>query len=590
MFRELAPGGKTLCLMVAGSPDPANTDCAFPPALLTDAAGEPLPEPLAADVRPEADGKRGALLKIVAGLLAVGIDDLKQRDQQRKVRFLSALAVGSLAIAFVTIGLAINTHYARKESDLRRTQAEELIGFMLVDLREKLQPIGKLDILDAVGDQAMEYFEALGDELSDEDALARVMALRQIGEVRFNQGQLESALTAFAASRDYVRSLHDKSSEQNEYLFELGQAEFWVGYVAWERSDLPGAEVAFSAYRDASVELARRDPNNAGYTRELLYAASNLGSVAREAGESAVALHYFADAVEINEQLIEQSPDDPNLRYDLAEGLSWMGSALRDLGDLSASEEMFQRSREIFRSLHDLGVHARHSEGYGDVLSLLADLQVNRGEIEKAQNTLDTGILVFVDLVGRDNENSRWQTGLCRLNYLKASLLASTGRSDQASDVLELAHDGFLELTANDPSNMDLQQRLARTEALTAIIDVGAGRLAQATARSNAAWSRSDKALRESSRPAKLVKAAVEVLDIRAEILASNGETARAHEAWSDALDLLGPVDPTDPVNRALYLRLMQRLGRADEVEAIAADLTAIGFGDPRYLLSQANF
>ena len=189
-FRELAPGRPILCLMVAGSPEPGATDCAFPSALLHDAAGRPLPEPLAADPRGDADGKRGARVKLAAGLLGVGVDALRQRDQQRRNRVLAAIAAGAGAVAVVTVGLAINASIARDEAELRRDQAEELIEFMLVELRERLQPIGRLDVLDAVGDQALAYFAELGDELSPEDALARVMALRQIGEVRFEQGRL----------------------------------------------------------------------------------------------------------------------------------------------------------------------------------------------------------------------------------------------------------------------------------------------------------------------------------------------------------------------------------------------------------------
>ena len=51
--------------MVSGSPDPGDSDCAFPSALL-DPDGQDTPvEPLAADARETADGKRGALLKMV---------------------------------------------------------------------------------------------------------------------------------------------------------------------------------------------------------------------------------------------------------------------------------------------------------------------------------------------------------------------------------------------------------------------------------------------------------------------------------------------------------------------------------------------
>ena len=588
-FRRLAPGRTILCLMVAGSPDPEAHDCALPTALLNDENGHALPEPLAADVSPSADGKRGALLKIIAGLLGVGIDDLKQRDQQRKLRLVSAVAAGALLIAAVTIGLAINAHYARTEAELRRDQAEGLIEFMLGDLRGKLEPIGKLDILDAVGDQAQEYFTALGDLGSNDEVLARAMAMRQIGEVRFGQGNLAPALKAFTESRNITAALHESSPQDERILFELGQAEFWVGYVAWERKDLHGAEVAFQAYRDASTKLAARHPDNADYTLELAYAASNLGSVARERGKPAEAFRYFSDAVDLNERLLTVSPDDTDLRYDLAEGLSWMGSAQLDLGDLPGSEATLRRSHGFLSELHDRGIRARHSEGYGDVSALLAEVQTHRGEVEQAQRTIDIGLDVFSGLVERDPDNARWGTGLYRMGHLRTHLLISTGQADQARSASEQSYQGLMRLAGDDPSNMDLQQRLARTEALAAMLDLEAGRSEQAREKSQTARLRSSDALRKGSKSRKEIRHAVEILDIDGEILMHLGESEQAMKTWAAAINLLGPVEQLDPINKALYVRLMKRVGRGDEAATVEAELAAMGFLDPRYLTPAAT-
>lgn len=57
-------------------------------------------EPIAADLRPEGDGRERAFLKIVAGLLGVGFDDLYQRAKRRQKRRQATLA------AAVVIGLA----------------------------------------------------------------------------------------------------------------------------------------------------------------------------------------------------------------------------------------------------------------------------------------------------------------------------------------------------------------------------------------------------------------------------------------------------------------------------------------------------
>src|SRR5215217_4747350 len=95
-FRTLGRGDRVFCLIVDGEPGGAagstvtGEEC-FPAALrevlaADDAGAVEAPEPIAADARPERDGKRNALLKLSAGILDVGFDSLKQRDHERRIR------------------------------------------------------------------------------------------------------------------------------------------------------------------------------------------------------------------------------------------------------------------------------------------------------------------------------------------------------------------------------------------------------------------------------------------------------------------------------------------------------------------------
>jgi hypothetical protein len=58
-------------------------------------------EPIAADLRPDGDGRQRAFLKIVAGLLGVGFDDLYQREKRREQR--RRLLTGALVAAVVLV-------------------------------------------------------------------------------------------------------------------------------------------------------------------------------------------------------------------------------------------------------------------------------------------------------------------------------------------------------------------------------------------------------------------------------------------------------------------------------------------------------
>jgi MTH538 TIR-like domain (DUF1863) len=108
-YKTLGREDRVLCLIVDGEPNATDKpesgllEC-FPPAVRfqVDAAGEVTDrptEPIAADARPDKDGKTNALLKLLSGILAVGYDELKQREKQR--RFWRRVQLSALAFALV---------------------------------------------------------------------------------------------------------------------------------------------------------------------------------------------------------------------------------------------------------------------------------------------------------------------------------------------------------------------------------------------------------------------------------------------------------------------------------------------------------
>ena len=101
-FKRTRPEGCVLAAVAAGEPFASDIpgreaeEC-FPPALRYkyDRRGHQTTkraEPLAADFRDSGEGKRLAFLKLVAGMLGVGLDELVQRDTTRRHRQMAWLA------------------------------------------------------------------------------------------------------------------------------------------------------------------------------------------------------------------------------------------------------------------------------------------------------------------------------------------------------------------------------------------------------------------------------------------------------------------------------------------------------------------
>lgn len=130
-FASLGKADRIFCLIVGGRPlasqrtDVDTAEECFPPALR-----EILSRPLAADVRPGGDGKPAAKLKLLAGVMDVAYDELRQRDAARRQRQLVAITAASLAGLVVTSTLAVTAVLARNEAVRQRETALRTVDFV----------------------------------------------------------------------------------------------------------------------------------------------------------------------------------------------------------------------------------------------------------------------------------------------------------------------------------------------------------------------------------------------------------------------------------------------------------------------------
>ena len=134
-FKRLGGEDRILALIVAGEPNAADEEC-FPPSLrfqlgpdgeLSDRAAHPI----AADLRPDGDGKRMATLKLVAGLTGVALDQLVQREAQRRYRRLAATAIAGFSGMALTGALALYANARRIEADRESATARATSDYLV---------------------------------------------------------------------------------------------------------------------------------------------------------------------------------------------------------------------------------------------------------------------------------------------------------------------------------------------------------------------------------------------------------------------------------------------------------------------------
>lgn len=454
LFYKRLAKKRIYAIVIAGEPgadDPG--EACFPDALRfqLDANGDltSIPaEPLAADARSGRDGS-DAVLKLVAGLLDVPFDTLKLRQQRRRVRRAFSVAAGATAMLILTSYLAVTAIVAQKDAEHRRDQAEGLISFMLGDLRERLQPVGRLDVLDGVGEQALEYFSSLRDsELTSESMLTRAMALRQIGEVRVAQGRTSESLIAL----NEALTLLNNSSTENEpiRLFELGQVNYWIADAYFRDLRLDEAQVYIEKYLAISRQLVELEPDNSDYELELLYAESNLGTLAFRENDVRAAREYFGNALAVIRNLVLRQPGEDN-NLELAITVSWLGAVEASTGNYAVAQRWYEEELQLHRALVAAGESPARKHRLGRALWLLADTRQQAGQLGAAVTALDESVQLYRELADYDPQNFKWQRELAWTLALLArdSYAFGTSSAKEARATLSLASE-VMDRTSND--------------------------------------------------------------------------------------------------------------------------------------------
>lgn len=520
----------------------------------------------------------------------VWIRDMPKRRLRRAAAAV-LLVAAALGAAKYTVDLARERTLAveaREDADRRRTQAEELIGFMLGDLRKQLAPVGRLDLLDGVGEQAMQYFAAVpASALSDEELLRRSEALYQIGGVRIAQGDLEAAMPPLEESLALARTLAERQPHSGDRLFGLAQSHYWVGYVHWLRLDLRAAEREFNAYLNVATRLAALDPSRREWQMEVAYANSNLGSVLQADGKLDAALERFRACLAIEQSLLASTPSDRELQHNVASSYNAIGLVSRLDGRLNDALESFGRELAIRQALssgdpsnftYRLRLSIAHTHR-GLVLAAQGRIGDGTSALERAQAYLD-------ELASRDPANRAWRREWATGHFNLGSARMASERWDVAAALFAQAVRIMEALVESDPKNTGWQRYLAehRVAHGYALAAVGNGRAAAREAEAALAIA-TDLIGRPGGdlQAARIASAAHGVLARVSESRRDPG-AARAH--WERAVNAI-----PEPARASRDYRILDplavalvRLGRANEAAPILQTLEAMGYRNAAFV------
>jgi len=461
-FKRLGREDRIFCLIVGGEPNASDMpgreeeEC-FPPALRFKLGAdgnlsEVRSEPIAADARPGKDGKANAKLKLIAGLLGVGFDALRRREQQRRNRQLLIVACGAMAGMVITSGLAAYALVQRAAAQRQTVRAEaeartakETTKF-LVDLfkisdpseargntvtaREMLdkgakrvdrelaqQPAIQATLMDTLGSvytglglygearPLLERAVATRRELIT-DPLALPDSLNHLGDVLLIQAKYDDA------EKDYQEAIRLESAKPKDRDSQAELATTLHGYGVLLAEKARYAEAATKLREALALQQALYGKANPDVARTL----KDLARAVADGGDLAAAIPLMRTAVE-TQQAVRGSEPHP----DTAEAFNDLALLLWRQGDYDGSEKYFNESLAMYRRL--LGEkHIYIADGLENLASTLQD----KGDLARAEPIYRQALAMYRDLLG--DAHPRVAATLHNL----ASLQYDRGHSEEA--------------------------------------------------------------------------------------------------------------------------------------------------------------
>ncbi len=423
LFRELHPDRPILAALIRGEPAEA-----FPPALADGGA-----EPLAADFRKEADGERLALLKLIAGIAGVGVDQLVQRDAQRRLRGVMAVT-GAAVAAMLAMGVMTTVALqARVEAERQRAEAEGLVEFMLTDLRDRLKGVGRLDVLTSVNRRALRYYRDQDlARLPPESLDRRARLLHAMGEDEANRDELDGAERLFDEAYRTTEALVQAEPSSPDRAWGHAQSAYWRGFLAYKRGRQAPAREAWVEYRRLAERLRVLQPGAVRTEREVAYAESNLCILAIELEQNpTTAVERCRQALDIVLAIGRREPGNRAILVDLVNDWAWMADAYVLAGDIPAAE---RARRAQLATLERLLTSDRENAdllySWGGAQRALARIAFLRNDLNEARRRIAAVQATFGPLSIRDPSNALWRA---QIEYVAAATKTLNDRTAKES-------------------------------------------------------------------------------------------------------------------------------------------------------------
>ena len=510
------------------------------------------------------------------------------RDTSKRLIRRTAAAAMILAVVLASLKYTFDLRrertaalLAEADANRRRGQAEGLIGFMLDDLRSKLEKAGRLDLLEAVGGQAITYFASVpASTLTGEELSRRAQTLYQIGAVRQARGDLKGAREAYDESLAVATQVAARDPSNADWQLRLATAHFYAGDIRRRESEFPGAMREFEAYRDIAAALVKRDPNNQTWALELSYAQGGIAAVQELQGDLDGARKALELALQVKEQITAHDPQKvgsaagPRRRPTIAwawSSTSWARPTRHAIITRPTWPSAARWSSATRTISHSSEISYR-------AIDFVAQSHEDGGDLPAALTQYQAAFDVIAPLAAGDPLNADWQRDRATAERRLGDVLSEMGRANEARSRYQQALATITPIAAATPTDVVRQRDAAKVEIGLGMIELGRGNIAAA----RQAAIEVERLLRAfyNKKPEGLSASLLaEGQLLSADAAARSGDAKTARTLREAVVTLTRGVPGLRSTRvRADEARALLALGRIDEARPIVTELWRLGY------------
>jgi tRNA A-37 threonylcarbamoyl transferase component Bud32/tetratricopeptide (TPR) repeat protein len=348
------------------------------------------------------------------------------------------VAVGVLAALALTVMGAMSVRRIvaeRDRAEKQRAAAEELVQFMLSDLKRQLDPIGRLDVLDGVALNVDGYYRALERVDGSLDAASlrrRALALTTLASVETSRGHAARAVTLLQTSAALTARLPvtpELLAVQAESAAESAQAEQSLGHVPEAAASIAAALGRVDAALAANPTPRALQQLRAARLR-LLIARSFLERVE---GKYGATLATLLEARTLGAALLAERPADVDV---LDEQLTTLGRIASLETVLGKQDDAVVSAAECVRLAEATRARDPGEPRWLGAMASCYQAQVNalqvRGDFDGAFASVNGLTSARQQLAAHDPSNARWQLKLSDALDMRADLDVKKHRLDDA--------------------------------------------------------------------------------------------------------------------------------------------------------------